>query len=106
MLFGVEVRVSIHIRLEEGTEAAAEIPNDLFQVLVRIVVWELAMRTSPEQFDGHVRNLAGFRARFEQDLAAARQGRDHKRFVASVLSDIEALPSQEARSEPTTGLYL
>jgi len=26
--------------------------------------------------------------------------------VASVLSDIEALPSKESRSEPTTGLYL
>lgn len=98
--------MSIHIQLEEGTEAAAEISNDQFQVLVRIVVWELAMRTSPEQFDGHVRNLTGFRARFEPDLVAARQERDHKRFVASVLSDIEALPSQETRGEPTTGLYL
>lgn len=99
--------MSFHIDPNEGTEAAADIPNDQFQMLLRIVVWELAMRTSPEQFEGHLRQLTGFRGRFETDLETARRERDHRRFVASVLSDIEALPAQGAsRYEPTTGLYL
>jgi hypothetical protein len=107
-----EVReMSIHIEPEEGAEAAAQIPDEEFQLLVRIVVWELAMRTSPEQFEEHVRLLAGFRDRFEAELEGARKERDSRRFVAAVLADIESLPSEETRaeraqSEPTTGLYL
>lgn len=103
--------MSIHIEPEEGADAAAQIPNEQFQLLVRIVVWELAIRTSPEQFEEHVRQLSGFRSRFEPDLETARKERDSRRFVASVLADIESLPSSEimqesASSEPTTGLYL
>ncbi|HEU4916111.1 MAG TPA: hypothetical protein VFV13_06055 [Acidimicrobiia bacterium] len=103
--------MSIHIEPEEGAEAAAQIPNDQFQLLVRIVVWELAMRTSPEQFEEHVRQLTEFREQVEPDLAMARKERDNRNFVASVLADLESLPSTErrpepARSEPTTGLYL
>jgi hypothetical protein len=103
--------MSIHIEPEEGSEAAAQIPNDQFELLVRIVAWELAMRTSPEQFEEHVRRLAEFREKVEPDLAGARKERDNRRFVASVLADLESLPSTEghhepAPSEPTTGLYL
>ncbi len=103
--------MSIHIEPEEGAEAAAQIPNDEFQLLVRIVVWELAMRTSPEEFEEHLRHLAVFRDKFEKELETARKERDSKRFVAAVLADIEALPSAETKadrapSEPTTGLYL
>jgi hypothetical protein len=104
--------MSIHIEPEEGAEAAAAIPNDEFQLLVKIVVWELAMRTSPEQFEEHVRQLAEFREKIESDLETARKDRDNRRFVAAVLADLEALPSTEDRpdpaapSEPTTGLYL
>ncbi len=103
--------MSIHIEPEEGAEAAAQIPDEEFQVLVRIVVWELAMRTNPEQFEEHVKQLAEFRQRFEPDLETARKERDARRFVAAVLADIESLPSTVIRqersgSEPTTGLYL
>lgn len=103
--------MSIHIEPEEGAESAAQIPNDQFELLVRIVVWELAMRTSPAQFEEQVRQLIEFRAKIEPDLATARKDRDNRRFVASVLADLESLPSTErrpepARSEPTTGLYL
>jgi hypothetical protein len=108
---GGERSMSIHIEPEEGAEAAAGIPNDQFQLLVKIVVWELAMRTSPEQFEEHVRQIAEFRDKIEPDLATARKERDNRRFVASVLADLEALPSTDDRpshapSEPTTGLYL
>jgi hypothetical protein len=103
--------MSIHIEPEEGPEAAGQIPDEEFQLLVRIVVWELAMRTSPDQFEEHVKQLAAFRARFEPDLETARKGRDARRFVAAVMADIESLPSTEtlrqpSPSEPTTGLYL
>ncbi len=103
--------MSIHIEPEEGAEAAAQIPDEEFQVLVRIVVWELAMRTNPKQFEEHVKQLAAFRERFEPDLDTARKERDARRFVAAVLADIESLPTTETHherspSEPTTGLYL
>jgi len=103
--------MSIHIEPEEGAEAAAQIPDEEFQVLVRIVVWELAMRTNPEQFEEHVKQLSAFRDRFEPDLDAARKEREARRFVAAVLADIESLPTTETHrersaSEPTTGLYL
>ena len=103
--------MSIHIEPEEGAEAAAQIPDEQFQLLVRIVVWELAMRTSPEQFEEHVKQLALFRDRFESDLETARTEREGRRFVAAVMADIASLPSTEAEqrpstSEPTTGLYL
>jgi hypothetical protein len=107
-----EVRdMSIHIEPEEGAEAAAQIPDEEFQVLVRIVVWELAMRTNPEQFEEHVKQLSAFRDRFEPDLDTARKERDARRFVAAVLADIESLPTTvtpqgRSASEPTTGLYL
>lgn len=103
--------MSIHIEPEEGTEAAAQVPNDQFQLLVKIVVWELAMRTSRQQFEEQVRQVVEFRERIEPDLVNARKERDNRRFVASVLADLESLPSTEDRlesapSEPTTGLYL
>jgi hypothetical protein len=55
--------------------------------------------------------MAEFRDKVEVDLADARKERDNRRFVASVLADLEALPSTEDPrgspvSEPTTGLYL
>jgi hypothetical protein len=108
----MEVReMSIHIEPEDGADAAAQIPNDQFQLLVKIVVWELAMRTSPEQFEEHVRQLVDFREKVEPDLEGARKERDSRQFIAAVLADLEALPSTEDRqeaapSEPTTGLYL
>ena len=103
--------MSIHIEPEEGAEAAAQIPDEQFQLLVRIVVWELAMRTSPEQFEEHVKQLEVFRDRFESDLETARTEREGRRFVAAVMADIASLPSIEGEqrpsvSEPTTGLYL
>ena len=93
--------MSIHIEPEEGAEAAAQIPDEEFQVLVRIVVWELAMRTNPEQFEEHVKQLSAFRDRFEPDLDTARKERDARRFVAAVLADIESLPID--RGPPTSG---
>jgi hypothetical protein len=108
----VEVReMSIHIEPDEGADAAAQIPDDQFQLLVKIVVWELALRTSAEQFEAHVRQLVEFREKIEPDLEGARKERDDRRFIAAVLADLEALPSTEdhperASSEPTTGLYL
>ncbi len=99
--------MSFQIDPNEGSEAAAEIPDEQFQVLVRIVMWELAIRTSPGQFKNHMKEAAEVRARMEPDIAASRQARDQRRFVASVLNDIECLPTKDSSGpELTTGLYL
>ena len=43
----------------------------------------------------------------DDDLDSARQKRDQRRFVASVLEDLARLPvAGEQSREPTTGLYL
>ncbi len=99
--------MSFQIDPGEGSEAAAELPDEEFQVLVRIVMWELAMRTSPEQFENHMREAAEVRVGMEPGIVASRQARDQRRFVASVLNDIECLPMKVSSGpELTTGLYL
>jgi hypothetical protein len=99
--------MTFHIDPEQGTEAVAELPDEQFQVLLRIVMWELAMRTSPETFESHLREMADIRPRIEGDIVASRRARDQRRFVASVLGDIEKLPITGSESpELTTGLYL
>ena len=98
--------MTFHMDPSEGTEAAAELPDEKFQILFQIVVWELAMRTSPEDFASHLDELTRIRATIEDDIASSRKARDQKRFVASVLNDIESLPSTRVSSDLTTGLYL
>jgi len=99
--------MSFHIDPAEGPEAAAELTDEQFQVLVRIVMWELAMRTSPEQFESHLSGVAEVRVRMEPDIVASRKARDQRQFVASVLDDIECLPMEDnSGRELTTGLYL
>jgi hypothetical protein len=91
----------------EGTEAAAALADDQFQLLLQIVMWELAMRTGPEQFEEHLKEVAAIRPQIEANIVASRRARDSRCFVASVLSDIERLPSVEAAApDITTGLYL
>jgi hypothetical protein len=99
--------MTFHIDPEQGTEAASDLPDEQFQVLLRIVMWELAMRTSPESFESHLRDMAEIRSTIEGDIVASRRARDQRRFVASVLGDIERLPTTGTDSpELTTGLYL
>jgi hypothetical protein len=101
------MKMTFHIDPEEGTEAVAELADGQFQVLLRIVMWELAMRTSPESFEDHLRDMAEIRRKIEGDIVASRRARDQRRFVASVLGDIEKLPTTQNDSpELTTGLYL
>lgn len=90
-----------------GPEAAAEVSNEQLETLLRIVMWELALRTTKENFDHHLDTLGKARAEMDADLETARTRRDQRRFEAEVLSDLERLPILgKARSEPTTGLYL
>jgi hypothetical protein len=91
----------------QGPDAAAEATNDQLETLLRIVMWELALRTTKESFDHHLEVLAKARAEMDDDLDTARAKREQRRFVAEVLRDLERLPMvQEASSEPSTGLYL
>jgi len=91
----------------QGPEAAADATNDQLETLLRIVMWELAMRTSKDQFDHHLSRLARARAEMDDDLNNARNKREQRRFTASVMQDLEQLPVVgEIRSEPSTGLYL
>jgi hypothetical protein len=70
-------------------------------------MWELAMRTSPDNFESHLQDMVEVRPKIEGDIVAARRARDQRRFVASVLGDIEKLPvTGKDPSELTTGLYL
>lgn len=91
----------------QGPDAAADATNDQLETLLRIVMWELAMRTSKEHFDHHLNQLAKARAEMDDDLENARNKREQRRFVAEVLRDLEKLPVVDgAKAEPSTGLYL
>lgn len=91
----------------QGPDAAADATNEQLETLLRIVMWELAMRTTKENFDQHLEHLARARAEMDDDLESARTKREQRRFVTEVLRDLERLPMvAEAASEPSTGLYL
>jgi len=103
-----DVTVTQHnIDPSRGPDAAADLPDEELGMLLQILVWELAVRVSREQFEDQVRRMAIFRAESEQDLATARRLRDQRRFVDEVMEDIRRLPETRSRSsEPSTGLYL
>jgi hypothetical protein len=107
-LFPAEVTMNeFQIDPSQGPEAAADATNDQLETLLRIVMWELAMRTSKDQFDHHLSRLAHARAEMDADLDNARHKREQRRFMTSVLQDLEQLPvKSEVRAEPSTGLYL
>lgn len=96
-----------HIDPSQGPDAAADASNDELETLLRIVMWELAIRTTKEHFDHHLNQLANARAEMDDDLETARSKREQRRFVAEVLRDLERLPVMgEVKAEPSTGLYL
>jgi hypothetical protein len=99
--------MTFHIDPDNGGEAAADLDDNEFQILLRIVMWELAVRTSPDRFEHHLHQIVELRADIESDLVATRHARDQRHFIAAVLNDIESLPAvPESSSELTTGLYL
>lgn len=91
----------------KGPDAAADASNEQLEVLLQILMWELALRTTRETYDEYLARLAKARHQLDKELDSARRKRDQARFVASVLDDLARLPvAGKARSEPTTGLYL
>lgn len=92
---------------DHGADAAAGATNEQLETLLRIVMWEFALRTTKESFEQHLTQLAEVREQMDDDLESARQKRDQRRFVASVLDDLARLPVVGVqKKEPTTGLYL
>ncbi len=91
----------------QGADAAAGATNEQLETLLRIVMWELALRTTKETFEQRLAQLAKVREQMDEGLDSARQKREQRRFVASVLDDLARLPVvDERKTEPTTGLYL
>lgn len=91
----------------QGPDAAAGATNEQLEVVLQILMWELAMRTTQEDYHEYLRRCANVRSRMEKDLDSARRKRDQAQFVASVLDDLARLPViGETEKEPTTGLYL
>ena len=90
-----------------GPDAAEELPDEELARLLQIVTWELAMRTSRDQFDDRIRHIAMQRSEAQQELVLAQTARERRRFAAEVMSDISQLPTiGEPSHEPTTGMYL
>ncbi len=91
----------------QGPDAAAGASNEQLEVLLRILMWELALRAARESYDEYLERLAEAREHMDKQLDSARRKRDQASFVASVLDDLARLPvAGKAKSEPTTGLYL
>ncbi len=97
----------IHIDPGGGPHSAAELSNEVLEYLFELVLWELAIRTSREQFEQCLANATAQRARSEEVIQELRRQRDLMCFAAEVMRDIQLLPgTDESAAPPSTGMYL
>ncbi len=75
-----------------GPHAAADLTDEDLEQLARIIAWEVAVRTTTEQFRDQLGGLADQRADMQEVIDAVRQERELTRFAAEVMNDIERLP--------------
>lgn len=95
------------INSKNGPHAGAELSDADIQFLCGVVLWELALRTDPEEFADFLRQTIERRGCSEGALETTRHERDMMRFAAEVMLDIQQLPATtEEKNERGTGLYL
>lgn len=82
-----------------GPHAAADLSDEELDGLARIVAWEVAVRTTIEQFRDQLGGLADQRAHMQEAIEAVRCERELMRFAADVMQDIEQLPIIDSTKE-------
>ena len=88
-----------------GPHAAADLSDEELDGLARIVAWEVAVRTTTEQFRDQLGGLADQRVHMQEAIEAVRRERELMRFAAEVMQDIEQLPVVDS-SNKVYGHYL
>ena len=87
-----DVMESIHINPAEGEHAAAAVPDEVLQSLLRSTLFEVAVRTNRHTFEEILRRAVKDRAAIEDALNRVRYQRDLMRFAEAVTQDLAALP--------------
>ncbi len=75
-----------------GPHAAADLTDEDLEQLARIIAWEVAVRTTTEQFRDQLGGLADQRVDMQEAIDAVRKERELMRFAAEVMNDIQRLP--------------
>ena len=81
----------------DGPHAAAGLTHDQVEYLSKLMLWELSIRYSKEEFQAYLDTLRIVREENADIISQVKHQRDIMEFEESVLADLDALPSTEDR---------
>ncbi|MDH3730319.1 MAG: hypothetical protein OES13_04220 [Acidimicrobiia bacterium] len=89
----------------QGPHAAAGLTDEEVEFLSGMLIWELGVRFSKDEYLELLERAGSARERLDEEIEFTRNEREQMRFEIEVLDDIESLPTIE-HPTPPTGLYL
>ena len=89
----------------QGPHAAAGLTDEEVEFLSGMLIWELGVRFSKEEYLELLDRACSARERLDEEIECTRHEREMMRFEIEVLDDIDSLPSLD-ETGPPTGLYL
>ena len=89
----------------QGPHAAAGLTDEEVEFLSGMLIWELGIRFSRDEYIELMERATAARDRLEDEIEFTRHEREMMQFEVEVLSDLDALPTV-GQKEPPTGLYL
>lgn len=88
---------AFHIDPTDGPHAAAGLTNDQVEHLCQLMLWEISIRYSKDDFMGYLETLRRVREENSDIIGQVKYERDIMQFEESVLADLAALPSTADR---------
>lgn len=88
---------SAYIDSKKGPHAAADLSPSQIEYLSKLVMWEVAIRISKDEYVAYLERLIALRESHAELIDQAKEERDLMEFEAQVLADLADLP---VRSEP------
>lgn len=89
----------------QGPHAAAGLTDEEVEFLSGMLIWELGVRYSKDEYLELLSRASAARDRLDEEIEATRLERDLMSFEIDVLSDIDALPTV-GDGAPPAGHYL
>lgn len=88
---------AFHVDPSDGPHAAAGLTDDQVEHLCQLMLWEISIRYSKEDFMGYLETLRHVREQNADIIGQVKHERDIMDFEESVLADLDALPSTADR---------
>ena len=88
---------AFHVDPSDGPHAAAGLTDNQVEYMAQLMLWELSIRYTEDQFMEYLEALRLVRQDNAEVIDQAKQDRDVINFEASVLADLDSLPSTEDR---------